>query len=411
MTSSPAHDPDRIARSWVAHLRAGGRTPWSQWEYDDEPGEPTRQGPVPGAAPLEVVRRLAMHRCASDLVDTGDFTALADVVLARSGPGRGMGEIPLPHKGIEQATAVGTPPTDPADVPVEELLRVCVGALAELLVTTPPDPEPVTSPTRRRRPWATSFRLVGAPASRASVRAVLAANRHVEGGRRPTVLVLADPLEEMLGQVWSARVQRGATVRWPRLLANLVRADRLPPAVDLTQVAARWADRVGADRVHVLLPDGGPAARQAAGLLGLRLREATFDDRGALPEPRWLPEPLRLSAPETEVLRRVNAVLSVRVPAARHHALVRRAARLLRESPGAAVPPAAVPPDVAAWVRARAEQMHDQLLAGGYAVHGDPERLAAGGGAPLRRSAVLDVALAACLRVAHDNRSQEVPGS
>jgi hypothetical protein len=48
-----------VARAWgwVAHLRTGGTTPWSQWQ---DPAPPAEQGGryLPGAQQLELLRRL-----------------------------------------------------------------------------------------------------------------------------------------------------------------------------------------------------------------------------------------------------------------------------------------------------------------------------------------------------------------
>ena len=58
------------ARTWVAHLRSGGTTPWAQWLRSPGPGAEHRaehDGPVPGAAQLELVRRLAEAQDVSGL--------------------------------------------------------------------------------------------------------------------------------------------------------------------------------------------------------------------------------------------------------------------------------------------------------------------------------------------------------
>ena len=88
---------------------------------------------VPGAAQLERVRRLALV----SQLDGATFTRLADVVLHRSAPGRGLAQQPLSWPVREGAPRrFGAPPTDPSAVPVDELVRVAVGTLTELLLIT-----------------------------------------------------------------------------------------------------------------------------------------------------------------------------------------------------------------------------------------------------------------------------------
>ncbi|MGN6130722.1 MAG: hypothetical protein ACTHOK_10325, partial [Nocardioidaceae bacterium] len=288
---------EQAAWSWVAHLRAGGSTPWAQWVAGHH--EPARPGALlPGAAELELVRRLADRGTLAPAA----FAPLADLALARSGPGRGLPQLRLrwPYDDPGDASRAGAPATDPADVPAEELVRAGTGVLAELLVRAPHVAEPEH---HRRRRWSRSFRLLGAPVTAAGVRAWLAAAGHVEGGRRPEVVLLAAPFDVLLAQVWSARVQRGAAVRWGPFVDRWSRRDHLPPALRLADLAARWGARVGARHVHVVVAaDPAAARRTVADVLRLRGREP---DR----------PPLRdLSLPATDLLRRLNPVLSVRLP-------------------------------------------------------------------------------------------------
>jgi hypothetical protein len=82
--------------SWAEHLRGGGSTPWSSWVASGAGADATvpPTWSAPGAAQLELVRRLAGLAPARG-VDPAAFRALADVVVARSGPGRGRAQQPL----------------------------------------------------------------------------------------------------------------------------------------------------------------------------------------------------------------------------------------------------------------------------------------------------------------------------
>ncbi|MDX6325519.1 MAG: hypothetical protein QOK15_1873, partial [Nocardioidaceae bacterium] len=85
---------EAAARSWVQHLRAGGTTPWADWatriapQAGTTPPPGTAAGvPLPGAAQLELLRRLNQQ---------GPLPHLVDHVLQRPGPGRGWVHLPLP---------------------------------------------------------------------------------------------------------------------------------------------------------------------------------------------------------------------------------------------------------------------------------------------------------------------------
>jgi hypothetical protein len=404
-----------------------------------EPASGDGAGPLPGAAQLEVVRRLAARREAAGDRDApaaeasgGWFTALADTVLGRSGPGRGAGEIPLAEPAYEGApvsgTPAGTPAADPAAVPDSELLRVCVGALAELLVTgavgTRPggsssgaaasraatagaasagrQPGTTRASGLRRLPLRRRVTVVGAPDARGetSVRALrragLLTTPDAETPARPRVVVAVAPLEHLLAQAWSARVQHGAAVRWSSFVERVLRADRPPPGIDLPAVAARWADQVGARRVA--LAPAGP---------GLT---SSLDERRAVLEPVAV-----------DLLRRLIAVLNVRVSAERHRLLRGQVVALLAAR--TSVQQLGVPTAHTAWVRDHAARMSEALAAGGYSVLGasDLPALLPGAGGPTRRSIgaaeVLDLALDLSLQLAdgrpagHRPQTQEVHGS
>ena len=393
------------AWSWTQHLRRGGTTPWRGWTAEPlaTDGPPSGWAP-PAAAQLELVRLLAGRPGAGPLLRSGAFTGLADVVLGRSAPGRGLAAAPLswPHPA---GPRVGTPPVDPADLPTTELVRAGVGVLGELLVRASAAPagrhrvrRPGSGPARPplRRPFAPAFELCGPPVVTAGLRRALAGSGHREGGRDPSVVLLAPPLDRALTQVWSARVQAGAPVRWRGFLDRCARRPGLPPAADYAALARGWAQRVGPGAVHVVVapdPTGGGTVRAVADLLGLRLRPGV-PERDLPGEPRALPPAA------VDVVRRVTRVLGVRLPRDRHLDAVRRLVEVL-DRPGPQ--PLTVPPRHRPWLLGQAARAVEGLRAGGYAVHGDPEGvLPDTGGAPTgpRRQDVLAVVLDACLALA-----------
>ncbi len=269
---TPAASPRSVAVAWVEHLRAGGTTTWADWVREsagDVPpaGSSERGGRLPGAGQLELVRRLGLEYAASPgRLGRGAFTALADRALSRSGPGRGLPDLPLALPGSDRTSPVGAPPTDPGSLPVDELIRHGVGLLADLLVDAGPVPRPSV---RRRRVLARhAFHLAGAPVTTSGVRASLAAAGRVEGGWSPEVVLFAEPLDEQLAQVWSTRVQHGAPVRWETFAGRWARRDALPPSADLPAIASFWAAKVGVSRVHVVVSDGVQAALPEAARRG-----------------------------------------------------------------------------------------------------------------------------------------------
>ena len=239
---------------------------------------------MPGAAQLELVRRLARRQDRRTGGDADAFRSLADLVLGRSGPGRGRAQQPLSWTGAgEGPRRFGAPPLDPSDVPVDELVRVGVGALTELLLRAPD--APAAHPARRRLFTRTpAFTLAGAPVTTSVVRQRLEAAGHVEGGDPPRVLLVVEPFDVTLAQVWSARVQRGAPVRWPGFVERWAGRRELPPSADYPALARLWAERVGAARVHVLLAAADPmtVTRDVA-----RLLDVDPTPHRALRDPRW----------------------------------------------------------------------------------------------------------------------------
>ena len=331
-----------------------------------------------------------------------DLVALVDRALERSGPGRGLPDLPLALDGPGRRNGrLGAPPIDPADVPSAELVRVAVGLLVDELLRGPA-PAPVGTGRAGgpgpRRPWRRRrFRLAGAPTGVALARSDLAARGRAEGGRHPDVLVLAAPVESLLGQVWSGRVQHGAPVSWVGFTDRLARRDALPPRADPAAVAARWAGRVGTDRVHVVV--GADPRAAVRSLLGVPDPAPAGAGRPGAAGPR----PAPLTAAAVDVLRRTNQVLSVRVPAEQQDLLRARLTGLLPHAgPGHDAPGLTVPTRHRTWVEAQAARVVEQIRAGGYPVHGD---LAEVGVHPTgrrrpHRPEVLDLVLDTVLEVA-----------
>lgn len=382
MTRSVSATFDAVAWSWVDHLRGRGCTPWLDWVSRSEPADPGASDrpawPLPGAAQLETVRRLAARPRAAEV----PFAELAELVLHRAAPGRGPDDLPLLWPHGDARDGFGPPPVDPARIPHSELVRVLVGALAELLVRTPDEDRPAPRAARRRRPT-----VVGSPALAPVVRAALGRGEHAGSG----VVVLAGPLDELLGQTWALRMRRGGIAPWPRHVERCARKGRLPRAADPAGTSARWAERVGAEQVHVVVaaPEQEyDAQRAAADALGIEIGDA------AAPRRRG-PDPA-----QAELLRRLNQVLRGRTSPDRHRAMVNRMVPLLADDPhGHRL---TVPARHEGWLRDVAGETVHRLREGGFRVHGDLDVLlpAAPATAGPADWDLLDLALDSCLAVA-----------
>ncbi len=326
----------RRAWGWVAHLRAGGTTPWSAWaEHGDRGGRV-----LPGAQQLELLRRLNQAGRPGPV--------LVERVLAASAPGRGRPDLEL--LGAVDALAFGPPPVDPADLPDDELVRVATSLLAEDVVAAgvPDGGTPRRTRWRRRR-----YRVVGDGALADPVRAALVASGRPPGGRGAVVLVLGTDVASMTVDAWTTRSLGEGAPRWTDWLAGHARRAVLPPAADPLRVARTWAGRVGQDRVRVVLD---PAALPQ--LVGVR---------------GPLPGPVALGADPTELARRLTQVLDLLAVPERRRALVH--GTLLPRLAALGGTPLRVPEEHADWLHAAAVRVRDGLLRDGYAVVGDPDRL------------------------------------
>lgn len=337
---------DRV-RAWADHLRAGHTDTWSEFQTVPTTHAGTATGPLPGAAQLEVTRRLAGE-------GLPDFAALADLLLTTAGPGRGLVDVPLPWPdAADDGARIGTPPVEPELLPADELLRVCAGVLATLLAQEPV--EPPAPQARPWRPWRRGFTLLGAPATVQAVRAALLDRGLREGGSRTTWFVLGGPLEDLMSQRWSARVRAGAGMRWQRMWRTAAANDRLPPAIALPTVADHLAEEFSMDRVHVVLAeDATTTLATIAEVLGVEAGEATT----------------RHDVLGTDLLRRVNPVLGLALGDASRRAVVDRVWPELSDVEDSG--PLAAPAAQLEWAIATGERMAGALTGARYAVHGDP---------------------------------------
>lgn len=326
----------RRAWGWVASLREGGTTPWAAWT-----GEAEARGRVlPGAQQLELLRRVNLAGHPSP--------ELVRRVLEASAPGRGRPDLEL--AGAVEPGPFGPRPVDPADLPDDELVRVATSVLADDLVAAG---VPDRAARSARVPWRHRYRLVGDPWLADPARRELRARGRAPGGRGVTVLVLADDLGTMLTDAWRHRVLTEGAPPWRDWLADTVDRDRVPPRVDVAQALRTWSDRVGRDRVRLVLD---PTALPR--LVGTRAP---------------LPTGPALSADGAELARRVAPVLSLLVLPDRRRRLLREV--LLPRLVAAGGPPLGVPPSLAGWTRDRAARVRQEVLAAGYPVVGDVDRL------------------------------------
>ncbi|MEZ5094729.1 MAG: hypothetical protein R2731_00460 [Nocardioides sp.] len=151
----------------------------------------------------------------------------------------------------------------------------------------------------------------------------------------------------MLGHEWAERGLTTGARAWAPWLDR--HRDRLPARLDLAAVAARLRRSAGSRRRRVVLDPGRLA--ELAGEASVR------------------PE-APLSADAADLGRRVAAALKLRVPPGPERArLLAGALRpRLATHPG---PPPTLPLGHQAWVRRRAAELREALLAAGYPVVGD----------------------------------------
>lgn len=334
------------AHGWVAHLRAGGTTPWSAWSAT--PTGAASSDALPGAQQLELLRRINLaHESSAGPRGSNDGmrTRLADRVLAAPAAGRGKADLPL--IGADAGPAgFGPRPVDPVDLGARELLRVASVVLADDLVALGPDQVPTSWP----RPWRRRFRLVGDPVAVATLRPDLLARGRPEGGPRPHVVAVGAPLDDLIARTWTQRCFETGTKPWTEWLRFWRERDQLPARADLLGSIERWRPR------HPLV--------------------RIVTDRDRLPREigvRHLPQERVPGADQAELARRVAAVVGLKVPAAERPALMRT---LQRRIPDRGVAPVVVPAREEEWVATSARRMTRGLSRAGYPVVGDLADLA-----------------------------------
>ena len=336
MSPAPTRPDRRLAWGWVAHLRAGGTTPWADWSERGERAAETGRF-LPGAQQLELLRRVNLA------TRTPVAERLATRVLEASAPGRGRPDLEL--TGADSGSRFGPRPVDPTALPDDELLRVAAGLIAEDLVAAG---LPARLPPPLTRPWRRSYRIVGDPVLADPLRAGLVARGRPPGGGHPRILVMGGPTDRMLADAFQARALDVGGPPWHDWMAVLVERDHLAPRVDLAQVARVWERRTSVDRVTLVLDP-----RAVPRLVGLRRR---------------LSVPPPLAAEAVDLARRVAGVLGLLVPPDRRTALLRETlAPRLADTSGSTW---GVPADLRPWLTERAGRMHEQLRRAGYAVAG-----------------------------------------
>ncbi len=274
------------------------------------------------------------------------------------------------------ASDFGPPPVDPADLPAEELLRVAALLLAEDLAAEgdpddrhdrPDDLGRLLGDAARRmkrsgrgpwlRPWRTKYKLVGDPWRADALRRDLVARGRPPGGRGALVLVVADDLATMLGDLWTDRCfSTGVAVpAWGPWLDALAGSRRIARGADPVLVAATWSERVGRERVRIVLDE-----TQLPAVLGV---------------PRLTPRPA-VSAEAAELARLVAKALGLRVtPDVGRRILRERLLPRLVGQPGHPGAPLAVPPEHHRWIHRRSVRMRDAVRAGDYPVVGEVDGL------------------------------------
>ncbi len=334
------------AWGWVAALRAGETVGWDAWSGTAAPAGRH----LPGAQQLELLRRLnSAGRPGAEL---------AERVLRASAPGRGSPDLELVGLHRDGGPRWGARPVDPGHLPDSELVRVAAGLLAEDVVTqgVPEHPTPSRRlPGRAGRAWRSwrtvSYRVVGDPWWADSVREHLTRAGRPPGGRRPTVLVLGRDLASMVADAYCAHAFSEGAPPWHEWLGSPQR--RVPPRADLLAAVDRWSERVGRERVRVVLDP-------------TRLSRA-LGTRDPLPEPPCPP------AAAVHLAGRVAAPLALLVlPDVRSRLLRHGLLPRLVDRPG---PPLVLPPSHHDWVRDRAEQMRESIRAAGYPVLGELDNL------------------------------------
>jgi hypothetical protein len=325
------------AWAWIAHLRAGGTTPWAAWGTADA----ADQGRfLPGAQQLELLRRLNLAgRPPAGLVER---------VLTASAPGRGRPDLEL--VGVDEDRRFGPPAVDPGTLPDEELLRVATGLLALSTIRLRRPAEEHTS--ARRRVVRTRYQLAGDPWLAAAYTSQLVADGRPPGGGGRSVHVLGTGVATMLAHTWMTGAFGEGAPSWPDFLARVRSRRRLPRRVALPEVVERFQARPHTGRVGVVL-DTTALPR----LVGVRRLDAVRD----------------VPAQATELARQVGAALGLHVLPAEQARLLETVLRPRLAAATGGLP--VVPPEHRDWVQDAGFALRQRLLRAGYPVVGDPDVL------------------------------------
>ena len=236
---SSATRPAASVHGWVAHLRAGGTTPWLEWTDPGAGDEPAGRA-LPGAQQLELLRRINLARaveCAAPWRRRPRAHSTRRPGARRTRRRSRQGRPAAGRRRRPPASARG--PSTPPTVGAHELLRVASALLADDLVALGPDPVRRGVP----RPWRRRFRLVGDPVVATAAREHLLGRGRPEGGPRPFVVAVGGPLDDLLAHTWTQRCFEHGSRPWGDWLRFWRERDQLPARVDLDDSVRRWGGR------------------------------------------------------------------------------------------------------------------------------------------------------------------------
>jgi hypothetical protein len=331
--------------AWAQHLRTGGTLSWEEFSTEHTnmecaPADQRHHESLPTATQLRLLQLLLPR-----MVHTEE---LADLIFATPAPGRGLVDIPLTWP---TENPFGTPAHSPEDVPAAELLRQAIAVLAAILERAPSEPLAPEAKRPLPLPWRQRFMVHGAPIAADVVRQDLTRQRHHQTDFQAVHLILGNPLDVMMAELWDQRVKGGGIVKWRSLWQQIANEDQLPQQLDLA-AQARTLKANGEQVVIVVGYDTESAHALAVDHLGRR---------PMVPAP-----PLNPAA--TDALRRINRLIQQTRGSDALSALRPRLAKLLtfpdRE-------PLGVPSEALAWANEQANRQVQQLREGGYPVVGD----------------------------------------
>lgn len=331
--------------AWARHLRVGGTLSWEEFssentDLNSEPADQRHHEILPTATQLRLLQML--------LTRMEHTEELADLIFDTPAPGRGLVDIPLTWP-VENP--FGTPAHAPEEVPASELLRQAIAVLVAILHRAPAEDSPPETKRHLPLPWRQRFMVHGAPVAADVARQDLTKQRHHQTDFQAAHLILGDPLDVMMAELWDQRVKGGGIVKWSSLWQQIVKQDQLPKQLDLAAEARALKDR-GEQVVIVVGHDTESAHALAVDHLGRR---------PMVPAP-----PLNPAA--TDALRRINRLIQQSQGSETLSALRPRLIKLLtfpdRE-------PLGVPEEALDWATEQANRQVQQLREGGYSVVGD----------------------------------------